>query len=303
MQYRWFLSENSTAFFTFSLTLLVGAIIKLRARNQILEKEREDRKNQILRPRGGADTDIALCLEPGKAYELINDAVKVAVRQNFNVAIRQNFNELTRRGPLIVNFAVVIYSYLIANEPLNLFLFTGLKTSITNIQYHILKSMGAVGCGMAILSFFGPQISIFILGSLVAAVLGIATNRINCSDFVRELPQTLPKMVLMKESASNNRIFIVNKEEVDLYVPQSSRRLAGCSEQIVPLTPSWPIWPNNNNKPGLLVDSKCSSKHLPLSARTRTMDDLIEDDVSIRKRLTEDSLKRYEEKERIRIDN
>jgi hypothetical protein len=102
VQYRWFLSENLTAFFTFSLTLWVGVIIKLRSRNQILAKEREDRKNQILRPRGGADTDIAVCLEPGKAYELIDDAVKVAVRQNFN--------ELTRRGPLIVNFAVVIYS-------------------------------------------------------------------------------------------------------------------------------------------------------------------------------------------------
>ena len=112
VQYRWFLSENLTAFFTFSLTLWVGVIIKLRSRNQILAKEREDRKNQILRPRGGADTDIAVCLEPGKAYELIDDAVKVAVRQNFNVAVRQNFNELTRRGPLIVNFAVVIYSYL-----------------------------------------------------------------------------------------------------------------------------------------------------------------------------------------------
>lgn len=155
------------------------------------------------------------------------------------------------------------------------------------------------------IKLFWPTNINLILATLVAAVIGIAANRINCSHFVRELPQTIPKIVLMKESPviSNNRIFIVNKEEIDLYVPQSSRRLAGCSEQIVPLTPSWPIWPNK--KPGLLVDSKCSSKHLPLSARTRTMDDLREDDVSIRKRLTEVRLKRYEEKERIRnrIDN
>ena len=60
----------------------------------------------MLPTRGGSD--IAECLEPGKAYELIDDAVKVAVRQNFN--------EVTRRGPLIVNFAVVVYSYLLINH-------------------------------------------------------------------------------------------------------------------------------------------------------------------------------------------
>jgi hypothetical protein len=36
------------------------------------------------------------CLKPDKAYELVDDAVKLAVRQNFN--------EVTRgRGPLIIN--------------------------------------------------------------------------------------------------------------------------------------------------------------------------------------------------------
>jgi hypothetical protein len=44
VQYRWFLSENLTAFFTFSLTLWVGVIIKLRSRNQILQKNEKIEK-------------------------------------------------------------------------------------------------------------------------------------------------------------------------------------------------------------------------------------------------------------------
>ena len=48
----------------------------------------------MLPPRGGAN--IIDCFEPEKTYELVDDAVKLAVRQNFN--------EVTRgRGPLIIN--------------------------------------------------------------------------------------------------------------------------------------------------------------------------------------------------------
>lgn len=85
-------------------------------------------------------------------------------------------------------------------------------------------------------------------------------------------------------------------------MPQNTK-LVGCSEQIIPVSPSWP-----HRKPRLIVDSKCSSKikHVPLSARTKTMDDLKKDEVSIRKDLTEVHLKRYERKRirnRNRIDN
>jgi len=50
-------------------------IIKLRCDNQILAKKREDRKNRMLPPRGGAN--IMECLKPDKAYELVDDAVKL----------------------------------------------------------------------------------------------------------------------------------------------------------------------------------------------------------------------------------
>ena len=49
----------------------------------------------MLPPRSGG-ANIIDCLEPEKTYELVDDAVKLAVRQNFN--------EVTRgRGPLIIN--------------------------------------------------------------------------------------------------------------------------------------------------------------------------------------------------------
>ena len=148
---------------------------------------------------------------------------------------------------------------------------------------------------------FWPRNTNLILASLVAAVISIAANRINCSDFVRELPQTIPKVALLKEPQVINRIFIVDNEEIDIYVPQSTKKLRGCSDHIIPVGPSWP-----NRKPGLIVDSKCPSKtkHGPLSARTKTMDDVRKDEVSIRKELTEVHLKRYErERIRNRIDN
>ena len=154
------------------------------------------------------------------------------------------------------------------------------------------------------ITVFWPRSTNLILASLVAVVISIAANRINCSHFVRELPQTIPKVVLLKEPQviSNNRIFIVNNKEIAIYVPQNTK-LVGCSEQIIPVSPSWP-----HRKPRLIVDSKCSSKikHVPLSARTKTMDNLKKDEVSIRKDLTEVHLKRYERKRirnRNRIDN
>jgi len=128
-------------------------------------------------------TDIINCLEPEKAYELVDDAVKLAFRQNFNEGATRG------HGSVIIKAGVFIYSYFIANTKINSFLFTGLEIYLTNIRDLALKSRIAAAVAMALLRFFGTAVSPSVLGSLVAAItvaLG-ASNRLNCSDFVREL--------------------------------------------------------------------------------------------------------------------
>ena len=128
-------------------------------------------------------TDIINCLEPEKAYELVDDAVKLA--------FRQNFNEGTTRGagPVIIKAGVFIYSYLMANKKINSFLFTGLEIYATSIRDVALKSGTAATIAMALLRYFGTALPSSVLVSLVAAItIAItASNRLNCSDFVREL--------------------------------------------------------------------------------------------------------------------
>lgn len=62
----------------------------------------------MLPPRGG--TNILDCLSTSKIYEVVDNAVKLA--------LRQNFNEGATRGPepVIIQTGVFIYSYFIANN-------------------------------------------------------------------------------------------------------------------------------------------------------------------------------------------
>ena len=187
---------------------------------------------------------------------------------------------------------------------------------MTNIRDLALKSGTVASLAIAILRYFGTAVSASVLGSLVAAItIAIAaSNQLNCSDFVRELPQTyiergttdLPVQtaVFLEEpqDLSNNRVFIVDNEETKIYVPQETGYEA-CSEQITEvylevenINPTIP-WQQIYRK-AEAVQRNCYSdrKYVPLKARTKTMEDLKKDDVSKRREITEGYSKQYEKK-------
>jgi hypothetical protein len=310
IHYTWFINENWIAIFVFLIILLGGVTVRT-----FWPKKRKI-TDRMLPPRGG--TNIIDCLEPEKTYELVDDAVKLAFRQNFNEGATRG------PGPVIIKAGVFIYSYLMANKQINSFLFTGLEIYITNIRDLALKSGTAATLAMALLRFFGTAVSASVLGSLVAAIIIAiaASNNLNCSDFVRELPQTpieigttyLPVQTAVfldePQDLSNNRVFIVDNEETRIYVPQETE-YESCSEQITEeylevenTNPTIP-WQRMYRKTAI-VRRKCYSnrKYVPLKARTKTMADLKKDDVSKRREITEGYSKQYEKK-RInnRIDN
>ena len=218
--------------FVFSIILLGGVLVRiLRPKKQVVF-------DKILPPRVGMN--IIDCLDPEKTYELVDNPVKLA--------FRQNFNEVATRGvgPVIIKAEVFIYSYLMANKQINGFLFTGLEIYMTNIRDLALKSGTAPTLTMVLLRYFGTAVSAFVLGSLVTAIaipIAIASNRLNCSDFVRELPQTriergrrdLPVQTVVfldePQDLSSNRVFIVDNKETRIYVPQETE-YESCSEQI-----------------------------------------------------------------------
>ena len=76
---------------------------------------------------------------------------------------------------------------------------------------------------MALLRYFGTALPSSVLVSLVAAItIAItASNRLNCSDFVRELPQTVQAAVFPDEpqNFSKNKVFVTCFEEE---IPESS---------------------------------------------------------------------------------
>jgi hypothetical protein len=311
IHYTWFINENWIATFVFLIVLLGGLTVRT-----FWPKKRKI-TDRMLPPRGG--TNIIDCLEPEKTYELVDDAVKLAFRQNFNEGATRG------TGPVIIKAGVFIYSFIMANKQINNFLFSGLEIYITNIRDLALKTTSAATLAMALLTFFGTGVSASVLGSLVVAIIiAIASNNLNCSDFVRELPQTpieigtkyLPVQtaaVFLDEpqDLSNNRVFIVDNEETLIYVPQKTE-YESCSEQITEeylevenTNPTIP-WQRMYRKTAI-VRRKCYSdrKYVPLKARTKTLADLKKDDVSKRREITEDYSKQYEKKriENDRIDN
>ena len=309
IQYSWFIHENWIAIFVFSIILLGIVSVK------VFQPKKQKITDKMLLLRGGKN--IINCFEPEKTYELVDDAVKLSFRQNFNKGTTSGAK------PVIINAAVFIYSYLISNKQINNFLFRGLEIYVTNIRDFALKSGTAATLPMALLRYFSTAVSTSILGSLVAAIaITIASTRLNCSDFVRELPQThiernttnLPAQtaVFLEEPQhlSNNRVFIVDNEETRIYVPQETE-YKSCSEQITEvylevenINPTIP-WQQMSRKTEI-IQRKCYSdrKYVPLKTRTKTMKDLKKYDVSKRRQITENYSQQYEKKRiKNRIDN
>lgn len=108
----------------------------------------------------------------------------------------------------------------------------------TNIRDLALKSGTAASLALALLRYFGSAVSGSVLGSLVAtiAIFITASSHLNCSDFVRELPQSRIKSQTVAfldepQDLSNNRVFIVDNEETRIYVPQNTE-YESCSDQM-----------------------------------------------------------------------
>jgi hypothetical protein len=295
VHYTWFVSENWIATLVFLIILLGGVTVR------IFWPKKQKVADSITKPRGGAN--IVDCLEPEKTYELVDDAVKLAFRQNFNEGAARG------PGPVIIQTGVFIYSYLTANKQINSFLFTGFEMYATNIRDLALKSGTAASLALALLQYFGKTLSASVLGSLVAAltIYITASNHLNCSDFVRELPQSriergTAAFLDKPQDLSNNRVFIVDNEETTIYVPQKTE-YESCSEQMTEayleienINPTIP-WQKMYRKTES-VQRKCYSdrKYVPLKARTKTMADLQKDDVSKRREITDGYSQQYEKK-------
>ena len=92
---------------------------------------------------------------------------------------------------VIIKTGVFIYNYLVAYKQINSFLFSELEIYVTNIRNLILKSGTVATLALTMLKYFKAALPASILGTLVAAVtVTIASSQLNCSDFVRKLPQT-----------------------------------------------------------------------------------------------------------------
>jgi len=85
----------------------------------MFQPKKQKSTNKMLLPRG--ETNIINYIEPEKAYELVDNAVKLAFQQNFNEG------KIGGSGAVIINTGVFIYSYLLATKQINNFLFKGFE--------------------------------------------------------------------------------------------------------------------------------------------------------------------------------
>ena len=291
--------DNWVVIFVFALTLLGGIIIK------IFRSKKKKSVHTILPPPGG--TTIVDCIEPGKSYEVVDNAVKLV--------FRQNFNEGATRGlkPVIIDAGVFFYSYLVANNRINVFLFSGFEIYLTNLKSLMLKSGTAAAVAGILLNSLGSFVSFSVLGGLVAAitVAVAASNHLNCDNFLRELPQTSIEKLGPAQTAvffdepqdrSQDRVFIMDQKQTTIYVPQETE-YESCVEKVTevdveveninPLIP----WQKTYRKTEA-ISRKCYTdrNYVPLKARTKTLADLKKDDVAKQTEMTNEYLQQYEKK-------
>lgn len=255
---------------------------------------------------------MVACIEPGKSYEVIDDAVKLA--------FRQNFNEGATRGlkPVIIDAGVFFYSYLVAEKQINAFLFSGFEIYITNVKGLMLKSGTVAAVTGVLLKYFGTLMSVSVLASLVAAVsIAVsASNQLNCDDFLRKLPQKSIEQIYTEKPApaqtaiffdepqdrSKDRVFIVDQEQTQIYVSQETE-YESCVEELTEvdvevenINPTIP-WQKTYRKTEA-IRRKCNldRNYVPLKARTKTLADLKKDDIAKRTEITNQYLQQYEKK-------
>ena len=228
---------------------------------------------------------------------------------------RKKFNEGGTRGltPVLINSTVFFYTYLLSATKLNHILFTGVEIYMTNVVALAVKGTLSASFAAALLRYLGtPLLMRFLLGLGVAGTVTFLSTRLNCSDFVRELPMTRIETTTKDLPAHNavfldepqhdlkNRIFIVDNEETQIYIPQQTE-YEFCSEKIEEIyldidniNPIIPWQKFYRKTPA--ISRKCYSdrKYIPLEARTKTMEDL-KDEVSTRKELAEEYSHQYEQ--------
>lgn len=304
--YTWVISDNFVSFCIFFLVLLGGTIIRIfRSKKNNQQLLSETNNQQFLSDtRGG--TDIISCLEPNQVYELLDPALKLI--------LRKNFKQGRSVGPVLINVGVFLYSWFtLKNNPIISVIIKGVEISITNLGTILLKSGISGSLAMLLLNYFGTQLLMSSLGGLLFGMI-IAfniSNRINCNDFVRQLPQSKignEKVVFLDEPPErlNDKIFIVANEETKIYVPKQND-YEWCSEEtdeayleIENINPVIP-WQRFYQKEKI-VHRKCYSdrKYVPLKSRTKTLQDLKKDEFSKRREMTETYVEKFENK---RIDN
>lgn len=288
VKYTSVIHSNWVGFFVFLVVLSGGLAIKLFRRKK--RKFAESMPN----PKGG--TLIPDCIDPEKAYELVNGAVKLAFRQQFQE------DGATVGTPVIITtgvfFIVTFYSYLISKRSLNSILVAGVKMYALNSLDVVLKILVGAGTASGILILLGTTAIISIIGtiSLSIALLLAISNHVDCSDYVIELLQSTiqtvkkdrpPETVVFMDEPQNrlkDRVFILPSEQSKIYVPQKVKYDV-CSEEMTEayleienVNPVIP-WKKDTTK---LVRRQCSSDKTygPLKARTKTISDLEKDEVS-----------------------
>ena len=315
VQYTWLINENWVPIIVFLIILLGGITVKL------LRWKNKKITTKILPPRGG--TDISDCFDPGKSYEVVDDATKLVIKQNFD---EPAMAAIHGREPVIINTVVFLYSYIMANQPIRKAIFSGIESGIeiyiTNIKSVLVKSGGAAVVAGGLLTYLGTTLSVSVFASVIAAIaIGIVgSDQLNCNDFVRELEQTSIQKILPAQTAergvfldetqalSRNRVFIVDNEETEtkIFVTQETdykdcyEELTDVYVEVENLNPTIP-WYKKYEKTEA-VQRKCHSnkKYVPLKARTKTLSDLKKDDVSKRKEI---AYKYLEQSEKKRIKN
>ena len=100
--------------------------------------------------RGG--TSIFNCVDPDKAYELVDETT--------TLAYRQNFGDLETRGlkPVITDVGVFVYSYIVSNKFLRQLVVSGIEITASNIYSLAAKSGGSGLLATVLLSVSGSGV-------------------------------------------------------------------------------------------------------------------------------------------------
>ena len=241
--------------------------------------------------RGGKFIDN--CIEPDSAYEVLEPALEIAIKQMLGVP--------PAVGPVVILVPVLILTYIISRQPMKQITILGVNVVANQVKSLAVKA--AIGVGSGSIFFILPVGVGSLAGALIAGAIAFSVaqgiNNFECSNLVSKVSMernSEGKTIgfFDKPPENNPRVFIKGNENIELYVPtrNNNEDCSSESNQKVEQSNVRGAITNPQNQ----INRNYKRKFVSLKKRTKTLEYFKKQDSTENREQAAPYIKRYEER-------